>query len=149
MKDNDWILAELPENHKELIFFSPELNKHNLFFLKESSHINIINDPNDSIYKILKAIRDDNSYIKKLLKIKYNSKTFKEAKLKNKFKSDLEEAINKYVVYKLSKKNEGKLYQKNTKNYGPITCDLNSLSELAVKINKNTFLFNQTIKASL
>lgn len=141
-KDLHWITQELPENYKEMIFFSLDISKYNLLFCKEQSNLNIINDPNTVTYKILKAIRDDSSYLKKISKIKYNLKTFKEAKSKNSFKSDTEEAINNYILYRLSKKHEGKVYQK----FNKLNQDLIQLSE---KIDKNTFIFNYSIKECL
>lgn len=149
IKNAYWVIEELPNNHQEMIFFIPEFNKSNFYFLKDSSNINILNDTSQSLHKILKAFRDDKNYIKKLLKIKYNSKTFKEAKLKHKFKSENEEAINEYILYRLSKNHEGKIYQKNSLNKNSISCDIKELSNISSKLNKKTFIFNYSLKEVL
>lgn len=141
IKDAHWVTEELPENHKEMIFFMPECNKSNFYFLKDESNITILNDPNSILYKVYKSIRDDKLYTKKISKIKHNLKTFNQAKQKKTFKSEIDEAINIYTLYKLSKKNEGKIYEKNKKN----SIDLKDLS----RINKNTFIFNHSLKESL
>lgn len=142
--NTQWLIDEFPEEHEKMIFFSPDCKKCSFYFSKNLAKISILNEPEIKYYKILKSIRDNN-FVKKILSLDLNLKTFKKEKQKNKFKNDLEEAINFYVLYKLSKNNNLKDYKKNSENKGSIFAEPDELKELSKKIDQNTFIYNYSI----
>lgn len=150
INNSNWVLEELPNNHQEMIFFAPDCNKCNFYFLKEPSFISILNDPSNLFNKVLKSLRDNEQFLKKISKLNFNLKTFKKEKQKKFFRSELDESINSYILYKFSLNNNLKDYKKNIDCKNSITSSISELKELSKKIQKeNTFIFNYSIKDSL
>ena len=124
--------------------------KCNFYFLKENSKISILNDPSINFYKILKGLRDNEQFLKKLSKLNFNLKTFKKEKQKKSFKSELEESINSYVLYKFSSNNNLKDYKKNTDCKNSLCSDIKELSKISFKIEKNnTFIYKYSLIEAL
>jgi len=150
INNSEWVLEELPEQHKDMIFFAPDCKKCNFYFLKDCSKISILNDPTNNFYCILKNIRDNDLFFKKLSKINFNSKTFKKEKQKKHFKNELEESINRYILYKFSLRNNLDIYKKNIDCKNSITSGIKELKEISKKIQKNnTFIYNYSVYDSL
>jgi hypothetical protein len=145
-----WVSEELPTLHAQMVFFSPDCKKCNFYFFKEASQISILNDPSNNFYKILKSLRDNEQFLKKLSKLNFNLKTFKKEKQKKTFKSELEESINSYILYKFSLNNNLKDYKKNIDCKNSIMSSVKELSEISSKINKNnTFIYNYSLIEAL
>jgi len=145
-----WVMDELPAQHANMVFFTPDCKKCNFYFLKEASYISILNDPSNSFYKILKSLRDNDQFLKKLSKLNFNLKTFKKEKQKKSFKSELEESINTYILYKFSLNNNLKDYKKNTDCKSSITSSIKELSQICSKMDKkSTFIYNYPLLDAL
>jgi hypothetical protein len=145
-----WVTDELPPQHVDMIFFYPDCKRCNFYFLKENSKISILNDPSVNFYKILKGLRDNEQFLKKLSKLNFNLKTFKKEKQKKSFKSELEESINSYVLYKFSSNNNLKDYKKNADCKNSLCSDIKELSKISFKIEKNnTFIYKYSLIEAL
>jgi hypothetical protein len=135
IKNSKWIIEEAPLEHKEMIFFSPDCRDISLY-LKEISTTVILNDPLNRFGSILRILRDnDDLFFKKIKSINLNSKTFTIEKQKKTFKSDIEKALNNYILSR---------YNKNNKKF------IDELKDLSLNMNKNsTFIYNYNTIDSL
>jgi hypothetical protein len=140
IKNSEWVMEELPPEHKDMIFFSPDCRENSFYSSKETSMFSILNDPSDSLHSILKALRDNNSlFFKKISKVSLSLKTFNLEKQKKVFRSEIEKAVNNYVLTKYN------VRSKNNKSK-----NIDKLKILSEKINKNnTFIYNYDVIKSL
>lgn len=108
MKKNEgWVISHFPEDLKNLNYVEPFCGNSTVFFEKEKSSIEVINDKNENIINLLKTIRDDHKELQKRLNhLKFNESTFEKFQ-KLETKDHIDSAMKEFVLTKMSK-NESK-----------------------------------------
>lgn len=135
------IISEFPENYQDLIYCEPFCGCCSVFLKKQPSKIDILNDANIGIYTLIKTLQNNEKHFSnKIKKIKFNKTTFKSELLKKTFKSDLEYAVNQYVLYRMSRASLCQTYSwsKNKKNQTDV-CSWNTNFENFSKISERLF----------
>ena len=149
-KLSDIILEEMPENHKDLIYCEPFCGCCNVFLKKENSEITVLNDLNNGISNFLTVMRDDGKKaISKLKKINYNQQTFKKELKRNKFKNNVDYAVNQYILYRTSRGGLCKNYcysknkRKKIEDIESWNTNVENLNQISLKLS-DVFVFNNT-----
>lgn len=142
------IISELPENHTEMIYCEPFCGGCNLFFKKEESKLSILNDPNPGISSVLLSLQNQKKeFLNKLKKIKINKTEFKkqqEEQKEQKFKNELDRAINQYFIHRFSRGNLCKTFHKpkTKKDHPSWNTDIDNFDEISKKL-ECAFIFNK------
>lgn len=142
------ITAEFPENYQELIYCEPFCGCCNVFLKKQPSKISILNDSNLGIYTLIKTLQNNEKYFSNKLKtIKFNQTTFKSELNKKEFRSEVEHAVNQYILYRMSRAGLCKTYswsasKKNQVDLCSWNTTIETLSEISKKL-EGVFLFNK------
>lgn len=150
LKNNfiNWVVSNLPENIEDFVYLEPFAGGSSILLNKRFSAVEIINDHDESIIEIYRAIRDEpKEFIRRLNLYKCCEETFIRSQKKNVFDDYLDKAINEYILTRMSR-------AENKKSFLSTTCDkckttktsswedsietLNSLSERI----KQTHIFN-------
>lgn len=142
------VISEFPDNYQELVYCEPFCGCCNIFLKKQPSKISVLNDPNIGIYTLVKTIQNNEKYFSNKLKsIKLNQSTFKNELNKKEFKSDVEYAINQYVLHRMSRAGLCKTYSWsiNKKNQVDL-CSWNTTVDTLIEISKKlagVFIYNK------
>lgn len=105
------VLQNFPENYINYNYCEPFCIGSNIFLNKTQSKEEVISDIDCKSINILRAIRDEpKDFFNRLKKIKNHEKAFKQASLENEFDDYIEEAINEFILTKLSKSNKKKIF---------------------------------------
>lgn len=137
-----WIVSEFPDNYQDLIYIDVFCDNLGIYLEKSKSKIEIINDTDKGLIEIYRAIKDEYKYFfKKLNAIKCNIETF-ETFLENSgnsYEDYMDKAINEFVLRKLSKSENKKLFINKKIKWDSI---LNEV--LAIKLRlQETFIMNK------
>ena len=136
----DWIIQYFPENYKEMVYLEPFCGAASILVNKESSFEEAINDEDKGIIKIMRAIRDQkNEFISCLRKIRCTKKVFEKACTRTEFVNDLDEAINEYILRRMSRGGLKKTFAWT--NRQKITT-LANITKIAKRI-ENVYVFNK------
>jgi len=101
---NQWIIAQFPQEYERMYYIEPFCGGANVLLHKTPSNEELINDLDNSIVLILRIIRDQISdFIKHIKKIKYKESTFKNALEKVEFDSDMDKAVNEFILRRMSR----------------------------------------------
>ena len=145
-RDNDylveWIIDELPEDYPSLIYVDAFCGNINVLLHKEKSRIEVINDTDEGMTQIHRAIRDENKdFSKRLNSIKCNNETFQKffANKDKKYEDYLEKAINEFVLRKLSKGEDKKMFSNKKIDWKKIAKEI---MLLRVRLQE-TFIMNK------
>ena len=99
-----WILSYFPINYKEMIYIEPYVRSLGVLFTKEHSELEVVNDEDKGITKLLKSLRNEpKELISKLKRIKCTDRTFQMASRQTEFETPLDHAINEFVLRKMSR----------------------------------------------
>lgn len=99
-----WIISHLPENYEEMTYVEPFCGGANIFLNKNKSKVEIINDIDVNVTKTYQALRDEpKEFIRRLNLCKYCEETFLRAEKKTQFNDYLDEAINEFILRKMSR----------------------------------------------
>lgn len=148
-KNKPDVVSEFPENHEELVYCEPFCGCCSVFLKKTPSKISVLNDSNLGIYTLIKTLQNNEKYFSnKLKKIKFNQSTFKSELNKKEFKSDIEYAINQYVLHRMSRASLCKTYSWSANKKSQIDAcswntNIDSLSDISKKLF-GVFIYNKS-----
>ena len=131
----DWILTNFPEGYKDMTYIEPYGGSVDMMFVKERSKFEIINDKNEEIINIFRALRDEPSeIIKRLNSQKTTPESFDKALKKQQFEDYLDQAATNLLLRKMSKNGMKQKFQKPS---NPITWknNIKSLNLYAKRIH--------------
>jgi DNA adenine methylase len=146
-----WIIDNFPENYEQLNYLEPFCGAASVFLNKKPSKTEILNDLDPGVVQILRALRDENNvFIKKLKKIEYCKESFEKSLYEKTSKnSDLDYAINEFVIRRMSRGGLKKAFSWSDRtrggNPGEVNAWITILEELPIisKRLKETFLLNK------
>ena len=140
----EWIVSEFPESYQNMIYVDVMCGDLQILISKERSKLEIINDTNEGLIQIYRAIRDENKdFCKKLSSIRCTESTFqKHLEIQSsEFEDYLDKAVNEFILRKLSK-SENKQNFSNKKN--DWKKNLQETNELNKRLQE-TFIMNKDI----
>lgn len=106
-----WIISHFPPDYENMIYIEPNIRSLGVLFVKKHSQIEILNDEDKGITKLLKALRNEpKELITKLKKIKCTERTFQNALKTTEFENQLDHAINEFVLRKMSRNGNKKIF---------------------------------------
>lgn len=146
-----WIIDNFPQNYEDLNYIEPFCGAASVFLNKNKSKLEIINDLDLGVINIFRSLRDENNvFIKKIKKIEYSKESFEKALCeKQKLNSDLDHAINEFVVRRMSRGGLKKAFSWSERtrggNPGEVNAWLSIIEELPQisKRLKDTFILNK------
>jgi len=114
---NQWIVSHFHEQYTEMTYVEPFSNDINMVLEKEKSSVEVVNNLNQDICNICFALRDESKeFIRRLNLCKYCEETFERAKIKASkklFEDYLDQAVNEFVLRKMSRGGNGKTFLKS------------------------------------
>jgi len=140
-----WIISNFPENYKEMIYLEPFCGNANVLLNKKKSTIEIINDIDLSIIEVYQAIRDEpKELIKRLKRCKYCEETFNEAVEKNEKEDYLDQAVNEFIVRRMSRGGTKNTFARlrEGEESNSWSSSIENLSDLSKRI-KEVYIFNK------
>lgn len=109
----DWILSNFPQDYENMTYIEPYGGTFDLVFVKNKSKFEVVNDQNEELINIFRALRDEPSeFIKKVKGCKTTPEFFNKAHDKNLFEDYLDQAVNNFILRRISKNGEKEKYQK-------------------------------------
>ena len=129
---NSWVISHFPENYEEFDYVEPFIGGGSVLLNKElPSHnrIEVINDVHLGLIQIYRALRDEpKHFIGKLKRIRYTERVFlREAnKVDNEFPDYMDQAVNEYVVRRMSRGGLKKAFAWSERTRGGVPGDLNA-----------------------
>jgi site-specific DNA-adenine methylase len=138
-----WILSNFPKNYENMLYLEPQARSLGPFFLKNPSILEIINDEDKGIVKLLKTLRNEpKELITKLKKIKCTEKVFKTALTQTEFKDNLDHAINEFVLRKMSRLGNKKIFNGSDRWVEAVKdlCELAPRMQNLIILNKKPIL---------
>lgn len=101
---SQWIIGQFPQEYEKMHYIEPFCGAANVLFNKTPAKEEIINDLDSSITNILQIIRDQvDEFTEVLKKVKYKEATFLEALEKTEFNSEIEKAVNEFILRRMSR----------------------------------------------
>lgn len=148
-----WIIDHFPADYEHLHYVEPFFGAGNAFFNKTPAtggKHEVVNDINNGIANILYVLRDESEeFISRLKKIKYNEKNFKLALENQKTKDYFENAINEFILRRMSRDGLKKAFAWSNRQRGGIPGDVNAwktimkvLPSLSHRLN-GSYIFNK------
>ena len=99
-----WIISLFPENYREMTYVEPYCGGANVLLNKEKSLIEVINDLDKDVVNIYRALRDEpKEIIRRLNLCKYCEETFYRATKKTQFDDYLDNAVNEFILRRMSR----------------------------------------------
>lgn len=99
-----WIIGYFPPNYQEMTYLEPFCGGASVLLNKEPSTEEIINDLDENLIWIFKALRDQRvQFIRKISATKYKESNFKTAIERKEFSSTLQKAVNEFVLRRMSR----------------------------------------------
>lgn len=99
-----WIINFLPENYTDLEYLEPYAGAASVLLNKLPSKEEIINDIDSGVANLLRIIRDQTEEFLDIIKtISYCKKNFNLALEKKEFTNELEEAVNEFIIRRMSR----------------------------------------------
>jgi site-specific DNA-adenine methylase len=102
-----WIIQYFPPNYAELGYIEPYVRAGGVFLNKTKSISPLgeaINDPNEGIVQIYRALRDEpGMFIGRIKRTKYCNQTFAKALIRQSFPDYMDNAVNEFILRRMSR----------------------------------------------
>lgn len=101
---SNWVIENFPEDYQEMTYCEPYLGGGSVFLNKEPSKTEIINDIDNKVVSIFKALRDEPGELTgRLKRTKYKEETFNRALKKEEFEDYIDLAITEITLRRMSR----------------------------------------------
>lgn len=146
-----WIIDSFPKDHQSMDYLEPYCGAASVMLNKTKGlGKEILNDVDPGIIIIHKTLRDEPElFIKKLKNITYSERVFNRELKKKEFESDLDHAINEFVIRRMSRGGMKKAFSWSDRERGGKPGDVNAwdtiietLDETAERLQES-FIFNK------
>ena len=138
----EWIIGEFPESYQNMIYIDIMCRDLNIMLTKERSKLEILNDTQEGIIQVYRAIRDENKdFSKRISNVRCTETTFQKY-LENqnlKFDDYLDKAVNEFVLRKLSKSENKEVFSNKKVEWKKVLQEVNELH----KRLQETFIMNK------
>lgn len=148
-----WVIEHFPEDYNSLTYCEPCCGGASVFLNKEKSGEEVISDLDKGVVSIFKALRDEpKEFIERIKKIKYTEESFEKAKDKTEFDDYIDQAINEFVLRRMSRGGLKKAFAWSDRLRGGQPGDVNAwetmlklLPTIAERV-KDTIILNNNFK---
>lgn len=130
-----WVVEHFPENYRELDYVEPFAGVASVLLTKDrpvGERIEALNESELGIVQILRALRDEpDNFLQKLKGLSYSERSFKRELEKTTFEDYLDHAVRDFVVRRMSKDGEMKVFtgrSAEAKTWAAIVDDLHAVS---------------------
>ena len=145
-----FIIDQFPENYETMTYVEPYSGAGSVFFNKKRSAEECLSDIHPGIYQILVALRDEpQEFVKRLKKIEYSQEAFDHNLTKIKFDDYLCQAVNEFVLRRMSRGGLKKAFSWSKRERGGKPGDVNAwltileeLPILAMEL-KSVYIMNE------
>lgn len=101
---SNFIISHLPSNHQQMIYIEPFCSGASVCLNKHPSQEECLSDLDSGVVAILRVVRDQcDEFIACLKKTKYTKENFELALARKEFTSDLDYAVNEFVLRRMSR----------------------------------------------
>ena len=101
---SDFIINNLPEKYEDMTYVEPYCGAINILLNKKKSFVEIINDIDNDVMQIYRALRDEpKEIIRRLNLCKYCEETFLRATKKTQFDDYLDHGVNEFILRRMSR----------------------------------------------
>jgi DNA adenine methylase len=139
---SSWIISNFPEQYEEMTYLEPFGGEISVALNKKTSKVESINDIDSNLITVYRALRDEpKEFIRRLSLCKYCEDTFVRSLKKNKFNDYLDQAINEFILNRMSQNGLKKTFAKS-QNSESWTKTLKELLILTERI-KEVYIFNK------
>ncbi len=145
-----WLISHFPEEYPDLMYLEPFCGAASTLFNKKHSKEESLNDLDPNIVRIMRVIRDQSEeFIKCLKKTKYTKDNFEIALGRVEFASDLDAAVNEFILRRMSRGGLKKAFAWSNRQRGGKPGDQNAwdtIIELMPDISdrlSGVFIFNK------
>lgn len=127
---SSWIIENFPDEYEKLDYVEPYCGAASVFINKVPSEgSEVLNDMNDGIVKIFKALRDEpNTFIKRIKRTRYTERVFNRC-LKNQDKEwedYIDHAVNEFILRRMSRGGLKKTFAWSNRERGGQPGDVNA-----------------------
>jgi DNA adenine methylase len=143
-----WIVSNFPADIEDMVYVEPFSGGACVLLNKQKSKIEVINDIDEDIVGIYRAVRDEpTEFIRRLNLYKCSEETFIRSQKKNIFDDYLDRAVNEYITTKMSRGESKKTFSNvvcnrcNKTKSSSWTDSICSLTDLSERI-KEVYIFN-------
>lgn len=100
-----WVIEAFPANYRELTYVEPYAGSASVLINKDPSPMEVLNDLDDKTIQIFRALRDEpHEFIQRLSNLKYSADTLKKALRRTAYEDYLDQAVNEFVIRRMSRK---------------------------------------------
>lgn len=154
---SSWVIEHFPEGYEKLDYVEPFCGAASVFMNKKRSEgMEVLNDLDEGVIQIFRALRDEpDHFIKKLKRITYSENVFeRELKKSNdKFEDYMDHALNEFIVRRMSRGGLKKAFAWSDRERGGQPGDVNAwktiveqLPAIAEKLSNVIILNSNAIK---
>jgi len=129
---SDWVISEFPESYQSMIYVDVLCGDLNIFISKERSKLEILNDTHEGVIQIYRAIRDESSdFCKKVSGVRCTENNFQKylENQTNKFDDYIDKAVNEFILRKMSKGENKKIFSNKKIEWKKVILEINELSK--------------------
>lgn len=144
-----WILNYFPAKYEKYDFIEPYVGGGSVFFNKNKSPVEVINDKDSGIIQIYRALRDEPAhFIGRLKRIKYCEDTFNRIKNKE-CKNHIDHAVKEFVIRRMSRGGMKTAFAWSDRKRGGKPGDVNAWETIIKQLPllsarlRDVFIFNE------
>lgn len=122
-----WVIDNFPINYESMTYVEPFVGSGSIVLNKKPSITEFINDKNEALINIYWCLRHHpTKFVNQLSTIEYTEQTFKEALSEFDFEDEIDEAVNEYILYRMSRGGMKKTFAWSNRLRGGIPGDINA-----------------------
>ena len=135
-----WIIDLFPQNYQEMVYLEPFCGAASVLLNKDFSREEIINDTDEDIIVLFRVLRDQcTQFLRKVKKVNYKKSRFETALNKKEFSDDLSQALNEFILRRMSRGGLKKAFSWSDRKRGGQPGEINaweSIIDLLPEISK-------------
>lgn len=150
---SNWIIDNFPKGYEDMTYLETFCGAASVFFNKEKSPEEAINDLDTGMVQIHRALRDEpKEFIKRLKRTKYSENTFKRAlkRAESEYADYMEHAVTEFIIRRMSRGGLKKAFAWSERLRGGLPGDVNAWNTIIEQLPilsdriQDVFIFNKT-----
>ena len=141
---SSWIIEHFPEDYRDLTYCELFAGTASVFFQKEPSIEEVLNDIDEGLVQIIRAIRDEpKEFINRTRRTKYTERAFKMAlnRQEKGYEDYVENAVNEYILRRMSR-GESKVKFANANDQNGWKSTLDQVHSMSNRLGEKTVVTN-------
>lgn len=122
-----WVVEHFPEGYEAMDYIEPYIGAGSVILNKEKSPLEVVNDINEGIVQIYRALRDEpKHFIRKLKYTTYSENVFNRELKRTEFEDYMDHAFNEFVLRRMSRGGLKKAFAWSDRQRGGQPGDVNA-----------------------